>query len=1576
MTDIAQLAIRIDSTSAKSASTDLDKLSKQSERTEQKVDQFSKNSSKSLSFLKTGIAGVATAFAAIGGAQIVRGLTNSALAMDRITNSLTAATGSSSGAARELAFVREEANRLGLNLETTASQYAKLTAAARGTATEGKSARDIFVAISQASTVLGLSAEQTGGALTAIEQIISKGTVSSEELRGQLGERLPGAFQIAARSMNVTTQELGKMLQAGSVLAEDLLPAMAEEINKTFAGQAIVAAEGLNAQLNRMETGFFDLRVAVADAGVSDFFRESAGAAASFFTTFSSAITSAITDSRNFGGAISDADAKLKVLTDKAKMQEWGDQIARVSAFIVDSFRSVGIVFDVTGKTIGATIARIEALLSGDFAGSKAIGKSFTEDFNSALESMGKMQNAVEDQITIRNSLATSTKNNSEALERNTAVVSSNEEATKKAKKALSDAEKEMNKMRDQVERLTLQHDPLARMNSELAELVDLRNKAGLSDEIFDLAATESINKYVKSLEKVNEETKTVDKTTQELKETGHSAFESMSQFAIQGARDIQSAMSAALLDGIDGFKSFSKSVLDIIKRLAANIASVKILEGLGVGGLLGFGSSSALASSGSGISNLISGAGNIFSSGFGLNNLIGSGISSAGSFFGSGSLSAFGGGLSGGSSAAGVSTALLDGGASSAAAASGAAGLGSAVSAIAGPVVIAGILDQVGKLLAGNKTTGTFIDKVPVIGGFASALFGRGPLKQKDSLIRGNVTEQGISEDFLTATNFKAKGGLLRGDKVDRVIINANTGELVNGAPGLPESGISKELLPFAGEASQQAVQIGQVFDLAVKSFDASLRSTGETLGLNSNKLDNFQRYILLTAQNAEGVTETQVAEEIANIGDHMANVLLPGLQDMRKGGESAIQALTRITQEFASLQGALVILGASSSEAQEALKGMSVASRIALIDQAGGLEAFGQQMNFFASNFLTAQEHVELAFNSVDAEMKKIGLSANITKEEFAELVKSVTKAGGVTAETAIELLKIAPAFINLKNSQEALAQEALQTSSRVDGLTSSVSGLGDEAAQAAAELATNIQNAFARIDTARAGLDAAEKQRNVAIARRSLSDAQDRLSIANTAVANAESDLAAARNAEQSSQQNVIKDQIEAITATVNERNELISLYEKEASSLKGLVDRFGALSKKILDFKDSLSLSELSPFSPGEQLAIARQQFNSTRNLAAQGNEDALAKLPEVSKSFLDASKIFNGATGAFESDFLFVQGVLESAGVTAKNARDIAADQLLGIESQIIELNSLNESSAQQVKALNDAAEKLGSIESNVLSVDQAMANLADAKDAQRIADMQVREANRTLEAEMFKQNGFIDDVGQATLLVRDSVDLLRDAVLQGFGNANISDQQIRDYVIANQGQSDQFFANAAVENNISGNQLKKALAPLGVTSERINSSTQGSALTNDQISSVVNQKLASGDFMGIYNLARANGVSSTRLASSSSLSKEEIDNFVRANNLQPFAVGTDFVKRDGIAMLHKGESVIPSSASREIKALREEIVQLRREQNQQMSALINTNIQANKENAQAIVKSNQEMTKAQPWINRSRARIV
>ena len=175
------------------------------------------------------------------------------LQFEKINAIFTTLTGSAGGAASELEFVRGEAQRLGLEITSAAEAYGKFANAAKGTAPQGDQARKIFSGVAEASRAMGFSSEETEGALLALSQMMSKGTVSAEELKGQLGERLAGAFQLAAESMGMTTAELQKQLEAGGLLANDLLPKLAAKMHETYGESAKKAAEGGAASINKFK---------------------------------------------------------------------------------------------------------------------------------------------------------------------------------------------------------------------------------------------------------------------------------------------------------------------------------------------------------------------------------------------------------------------------------------------------------------------------------------------------------------------------------------------------------------------------------------------------------------------------------------------------------------------------------------------------------------------------------------------------------------------------------------------------------------------------------------------------------------------------------------------------------------------------------------------------------------------------------------------------------------------------------------------------------------------------------------------------------------------------------------------------------------------------------------------------------------------------------------------------------------------------------------------------------------------------------------------------------------------------
>jgi len=194
-----------------------------------------------------------------------------ALKLDAINASMTAIMGSTEKAATQFQRLSEFANQYGLNLIAVADSYKNFSASALSANVSLEQTDYIFQSVAKAASVLKLSNDDLKGALNAMGQMISKGTVQAEELRGQLGERLPGAFNLAAKAMGVTTAELGKMLENGEVLAGDLLPKLAKELNSTFGDKITGNVDNLQASINRLDNSF---TMAVQKGNIGIFFKQ------------------------------------------------------------------------------------------------------------------------------------------------------------------------------------------------------------------------------------------------------------------------------------------------------------------------------------------------------------------------------------------------------------------------------------------------------------------------------------------------------------------------------------------------------------------------------------------------------------------------------------------------------------------------------------------------------------------------------------------------------------------------------------------------------------------------------------------------------------------------------------------------------------------------------------------------------------------------------------------------------------------------------------------------------------------------------------------------------------------------------------------------------------------------------------------------------------------------------------------------------------------------------------------------------------------------------------------------------
>ncbi len=165
-----------------------------------------------------------------------------------------AATGSVQLANAEMAFVIKTAKSLGLNMDALGNSYAKFSASSKGTRLEGEKSRELFVNVARAAAALKLDASSLAGVFKALEQMMSKGSITSEELKQQLGDQMPGALRIMSLAVGVTTRELIKMMEAGELISGKFLPEFGRVLNREFGATAEKNLDTLSGAWNNLTT--------------------------------------------------------------------------------------------------------------------------------------------------------------------------------------------------------------------------------------------------------------------------------------------------------------------------------------------------------------------------------------------------------------------------------------------------------------------------------------------------------------------------------------------------------------------------------------------------------------------------------------------------------------------------------------------------------------------------------------------------------------------------------------------------------------------------------------------------------------------------------------------------------------------------------------------------------------------------------------------------------------------------------------------------------------------------------------------------------------------------------------------------------------------------------------------------------------------------------------------------------------------------------------------------------------------------------------------------------------------------
>ncbi|MGD9671737.1 MAG: tape measure protein [Hyphomicrobiaceae bacterium] len=224
--------------------------------------------SSGLGSIRNLLAGFGAALGAAGFAQFVSGAKSALESSQGLKNTLTSLTGSATQTQDAMKWVDDMAKRLSINIGGARDGFKQFSASVLASGKDMDTAKTIFENMSVGIASLNLGTDKAKLIFNALSQMMSKGTISAEELKQQLGDSMPGAVGLMSKAVGVGTAELLKMMEQGK-LSSDQLVKFSEIVKNQYAAGL---TEALNSPLaalrnfsnsmlllqERFGKGFFD----------------------------------------------------------------------------------------------------------------------------------------------------------------------------------------------------------------------------------------------------------------------------------------------------------------------------------------------------------------------------------------------------------------------------------------------------------------------------------------------------------------------------------------------------------------------------------------------------------------------------------------------------------------------------------------------------------------------------------------------------------------------------------------------------------------------------------------------------------------------------------------------------------------------------------------------------------------------------------------------------------------------------------------------------------------------------------------------------------------------------------------------------------------------------------------------------------------------------------------------------------------------------------------------------------------------------------------------------------------------
>lgn len=267
------------------AQKEFDVLNKKVAAADKAVGRFS-DANRKINGLASSVGNLMTAFGISTGiylaVDLAKNIYETAKKLQGLDLALKMVSGTTKEFAENQAFIAATSEKWGLEIKSATEQYTKFYTASKGILSDTE-IKDIFASLAKSGSLLGASAEKQESTFIALEQIMSKGKVTAEELTKQLGNAMPGALRAMAMAyqelhpqitdIQKAEQALFTEMRKGALDASIYVPLYVKNYEKLVGIEMVNKVETLQASQNRLKNSWTELVRSFNEADNSGFTR-------------------------------------------------------------------------------------------------------------------------------------------------------------------------------------------------------------------------------------------------------------------------------------------------------------------------------------------------------------------------------------------------------------------------------------------------------------------------------------------------------------------------------------------------------------------------------------------------------------------------------------------------------------------------------------------------------------------------------------------------------------------------------------------------------------------------------------------------------------------------------------------------------------------------------------------------------------------------------------------------------------------------------------------------------------------------------------------------------------------------------------------------------------------------------------------------------------------------------------------------------------------------------------------------------------------------------------------------------